>query len=320
MASFFVHVEGVYCHFSPHHKNIRPDMSAPPVQPALLELLNDSSAPYRDPLARLDWKAVDTDMWWLPPEALSLAGVSEFERLPIARRRRVSHYEFVHLLEVGLWLESLFIYRLGSSMDSLDDNQLRGRYLHEIREEAGHSLMFLELMSRSRIRLDGAARKRPRLAKQLAHWLPVSSALFWALAVVGEEFPDKLNRMVRHGVQDATVSSLIYHMATMHIIDEARHIAHARACCTEATRALPALLRLSLSPVLSNAISEFVRYLFFPSTAVYLAAGLSGSMAWRALALRNQPRRDWVLQAIAPTLEFLRAQGWRVRPPRWLAR
>ena len=67
---------------------------------------------YDDPLARIDWTGVAHDCWWLPPSALSLAGVPAFEALPLATRRRLSHLEYVHLLETGLWLESLFIARL----------------------------------------------------------------------------------------------------------------------------------------------------------------------------------------------------------------
>ena len=65
---------------------------------------------YEDPLTRIDWNAIDTDCWWLPPDALSLAGVPEFEALPASVRRRVSHVEYAHLLQAGLWLESVFMH------------------------------------------------------------------------------------------------------------------------------------------------------------------------------------------------------------------
>ena len=71
-------------------------------------------ARYDDPLARVDWPSVAHDCWWLPPAALALAGVPEFEALPLDVRRRVSRAEYVHLVEAGLWLESMFMARLVS--------------------------------------------------------------------------------------------------------------------------------------------------------------------------------------------------------------
>src|SRR6266496_3019079 len=112
-----------------------------------------SAAPYLDPLARIDWSGVDRDCWWLPPQALSLAGVPEFETLPLDHRRRLSHYEYAHLLEIGLWLEALFVERLARLARGTTDFERRSRYLLEIREEAGHSLMFLELIRRSGVML-----------------------------------------------------------------------------------------------------------------------------------------------------------------------
>lgn len=282
---------------------------------ALVELLNESSAPYRDPLTRLRWDSLDLESWWLPPAALSLDGVAEFDALPAALRRRLSHYEYAWLLEAGLWLEALFIERLGGALDSAADPALRMRYLHEIREEAGHSLMFLELMQRSGVVLHGAAHHRPWLARRWTHLLRPGSPIFWAFAVIGEELPDKLNRMVRQGVAEATVSALVFHMSTLHIIDEARHIAHARAMCAESAAGLSGWRRRVASPLVERALRDYARFLFYPPALVYAAAGLPARHDWPVLARRNAQRRRIVAQAVLPTQQFLVSAGWHVRAP-----
>lgn len=287
-------------------------MSAPHVQSALLDLLNDSSAPYRDPLARLNWEAVDTAAWWLPPHALSLSGVEEFESLSLLRKRKLSQWEFVHFIETTLWLDGLFIRRLGAALDTAADQQHRSRFLHEIREQAGHGLMFLELIARSGMRMERGARRYPRLMRLLVPRIANSSALFWALVVVGEELSDKLNRAVRGGAGEPVVSPLIQQMTTLHIIDQARHIAHARAACEEATRVQPQWRRTVLSPLLSRTVDAFIRHLFFPPTDIYGAARLPGAVPWVELARHNPRRMEWVAQAVKPTFEFLRAQGWHI--------
>jgi hypothetical protein len=285
-----------------------------PTPSALADLLNESSTPYRDPLVRLNWDGLDLGCWWLPPQAMSLYGVAEFERLPAPLRRRVSQHEFVWRLEVGLWLESVFIERLAVAADVAGDPALRCRFLHEIREQAGHSLMFLELFGRSGIRIPRAAHFRPPLAHWMSRHLPTGGALFWATVVIGEEFPDKLSRMVRQGTDEAAVSALAQQMATMHTIAEARHIAHARAMCGESSRSLPAWRRRTLSPLLDRGMRQYAGYVFYPPAELYRLAGLPPGPDWHALAAHNPRRRQLVARAIKPTVDFLREQGWRIGP------
>lgn len=282
----------------------------------LLRRLNEASAPYVDPLERLRWDQVATDAWWLPPEALSLAGVAQFESLPIAARRRLSHFEFAWVLETGLWLESLFIERFGRAAGEPGaDAELRMRYLHEVREEAGHSLMFLELLRRSSVRVPAAARPGSALASAAGRLLPFSGALFWTLTVAGEELGDSLTRMVPHAVEESTVSAVVYHMARLHVRDEARHVAHTRAACAEALRRVPPWRLRLLAPFVQAAITRFARDLYYPPRALYEAAALPPSADWHALARRSAVRRRLLARALRPTLEFLRAAGWRLKLP-----
>jgi para-aminobenzoate N-oxygenase AurF len=286
-----------------------------PLSSSIVRIAEPSATPYEDPLARIDWNGVDRDCWWLPPETLSLAGIAEFEALPLAARRRLSHYEYAHLLDIGLWLEALFIERLARLVRRTGDVEHRGRYLQEIREEAGHSLMFVELSRRSGVALP--ARRRPglRLAEALGKWIASGSALFWAMVVIGEELPYRLTRRLERGVEDVTVSAVVYRMAQLHGREEASHAAYARARCEEATLQLPSWQRRLLSPVLSRMFSAFSTYLYFPPTAVYRGAGLSPATPWRVLALRNPVRRQQAAAMSRPTLEFLSGVGWRVSSP-----
>jgi hypothetical protein len=281
---------------------------------SLLSRLNASSVPYVDPLSRLRWEHVDTDAWWLPPAALSLAGEGAFEALPLEARRRLSHYEFAYLLETGAWLESVFMERLSGALRREQEPDVRARYLHEIREEAGHSLMFIELLGRAGIRIPAEARPRDPVGLLVGRLLPLPGALYWTVAAIGEELGDRLTRMVPHGVEDATMSAVVYHMARLHVRDEALHIAHTRAACAAATRRLPALRRALASPLVAAAIDRFARRLYYPPRALYAAAGLPQAVDWRGLARANPVRREFVAAATAPTRAFLRSIGWRVGP------
>jgi len=281
--------------------------------PALVHALNDDSLPYRDPLGKLNWDGVARDAWWLPPDALSLAGVAEFERLPQRDRQRLSHYELVHVFETALWLESLFIARLGRGLDETADHALKIRYLHEIREEAGHSLMFLELMARSGVSIPDAHAHRPRIARRVGRHAPADGLLFWTTVLVGEELPNRLGAMVRAGIEHTTVAAVIYRMIDLHMRDEARHIAHARATVETLARQTSTLRRRLTAAALGIVIDQFARLLFFPPPVVYrLALGGNGG-EWARLAAQSVPRRRQVGQTLQPTLAFLARLGMPLR-------
>lgn len=243
---------------------------------------------------------------------LSLAGIPEFEALPLDARRRLSHYEYVHLLEIGLWLETLFVQRLAQLAYRADDFARRARYFQEIREEAGHSLMFVELIRRSKVGLPGKHGFGRRLAQAFGRLVPSRSALFWAMVVIGEELPDRLNQRLQRGVEDVMLSAVVYRVAQIHSRDEATHAAYARSQCEEATKRLDTWQRALVTPLLQRLLRAFARHVYFPPVAVYDRAGLVPAARWRARALRNSVRRTQVGEMLRPTVEFLRRIGWRV--------
>lgn len=276
----------------------------------MTSLAEIAGARYEDPVSEIDWTAVDCECWWMPPGSLSLAGVREFEALPLATRRRVSQLEYVHLLQAGLWLESQFIARLASLSHRTQDPARQRQLLREVREEAGHSLMFVELLQRSGFGIDKRRGAGMRLVEALGGLLPTDTALFWALVVVGEELPDRLNRCVRRGVDEATLSAVVYRIAGIHLRDEALHAAYARRQCRSAAAATPRAMRVALAPLLSLAIDLYARYVYFPGADLYARAGLRPAAGWRRVALANPRRRAQVGELLRPTREFLRRCGW----------
>lgn len=281
---------------------------------SLLEQLSTNSSPYHDPLTRLDWAALDTAAYWLPADAISLHGLREYDELPEAVRIRLSQYEFIGFIHAGIWLESIFIERLSRNLKHTQSDQELAYYLHEIREEAGHSLMFLKLMEKSGLHLPGVWRSRPRLADFLGRHAPINTTLFWLAVTIGEEVPDRLNRYIRiqgeHGVDP-----VIRQMCTLHIIDEARHIAHARSALEASLARTSSLERKLLTPLLNLLIRQFVQTFYLPKADVYELAGLNRGRHWRELARRNPARHDFIQKCINPSLNLLRGHGFAIRTP-----
>jgi len=281
---------------------------------SLLEQLGTNSRPYHDPLTQLDWSALGTSDYWLPQSAISLHGLAEFERLPEATKMRLSQYEFIGFIQAGLWLESIFIERLGKKLRHSRAPAEHACFLHEVREEAGHSLMFLRLMEESGLSVPLAWQQRPRLADFLGRHAPVGGVLFWLAVVIGEEVPDKLNRHVRvHG--GGALNPLIAQMCTLHIIDEARHIAHARSALEAGLATTGRLHKRLLNPVVELLLRQFVRAFYVPRAEVYELAGLAPGERWRELARRNPARREFIGQCVNPTLNLLRGHGFKLAVP-----
>lgn len=278
-----------------------------------LKQLSVNSAQYRDPLTQLPWHALSLDDFWLPPAALSLAGLADFERQPELVQRRLSQYEFLHFIQAGLWLEGIFVTRLSRALHQAKSQAEYAYNLHEIREEAGHSLMFLKLMEQSGLHLPHGSFQRPWLADFLGRQAPESSTLFWLAVVIGEEVPDKLNRFVRsHG--DA-INPLIQQMCRLHIIDEARHIARSRHTLEQRLASASALKRSLLTPAAHALLAQFARTFYLPSPAVYELAGLGAGLHWRELARRNPARVEFVAQCLRPTLHLLQRHGLHIGQP-----
>lgn len=281
---------------------------------SLLQQLNINSDPYHDPLSQLDWTALDTAGYWLPQSAISLHGIPEFDALPELTRQRLSHYEFIGFIQAGIWLEGMFLERLGKTLKKTGSLAEYAYQLHEIREEAGHSLMFLRLMEKSGLHLPARWLYRPRFADLMGRHAPANSTLFWLAVVIGEEVPDRLNRHVRHHI-DEPVNPLIRQMCTLHIVDEARHIAHARNALDRSLADCRRLEKILLNPLINLLLKQFVRTFYLPKAEVYELAGLTPGKRWRDLARANPVRRAFIGQCINPTLNLLQRHGFKVKFP-----
>lgn len=283
----------------------------PSVPVNLLQQLSANSDPYRDPLAVLKWQNLSTAEYWLPRSALSLNGVAEFEAMDEATTVRLSQYEFIGIMQAGLWLEAIFLERLSRSLKHGLTTEEYEFMLHELREEAGHSLMFLQLIKRSGLPLPGLRGRYPRLAELVGRHAPEDSLLFWLAVVIGEEIPDRLNRHIR---LDSTtgLNSLIRQMCTLHVVDEARHIAYARRLFETRAGQASRLHKAVLSPLVNRLFCQFVDMIYLPRPELYELAGLRPGARWRALARASAPRREFIRQLVGPTVRLLGEQGFQV--------
>jgi hypothetical protein len=277
---------------------------------ALLRKLSENSAPYRDPLAGISWSQLSVPGDWLPEAALSLHGLPEFDPLTPAQRQRLSQYEFANVLHCGLWLEGVFLQRMSRRLEPGMPRAEHEYLLHELREEAGHSLMFLRAIETAGLSIPEGSWRAPRAAHALARSAPAGGALFWLAMLIGEDVSDKFNRYLRNHPDG--VNPAVRQICTLHVIDEARHISLAGHTLKSALAESGAGRRALYSAAARLLLRQLARAFYFPPARFYELAGLARGASWRAAALRNPARRRFVAERIAPTVRLLESFGLRV--------
>jgi len=275
---------------------------------SLHEQLSRNSTPYDDPLNNISWNKLSKDTFWLPEEAISLFGTPEYAQLSTIQKQRLSQVEFINFIEAGLWLESLFMERIGRSVRQNRSHLGELTYhLHELREEAGHSLMFLDLIQRSELIVPNKHFNRLNFANLFAKFAPFNSAMFWVAVLVGEEVPDRMNRYIRK--HRDFVCKPISEIVSIHIHDEARHIAHAKSMITNKLSGFSHAKNFIISTLINKMFNDFVQAYYYPTNAIYIAAGLDKKTNWKNIAKKNAHRQMFVKSSIQPTLNTINEQG-----------
>jgi hypothetical protein len=130
---------------------------------------------------------------------------------------------------------------------------------------------------------------------------------------MGEDISDKCNRYLRQ-CGSGQINPLIRQMCTLHIVDEARHVAYAREQLQIHLARAGALRRCWLNLALDLMLRQFALRFYFPAAEFYELAGLARGAWWRRAARTDPQRRAFVRERMAPTVRMLERYGFRVAP------
>jgi hypothetical protein len=275
---------------------------------ATLEKLHAHGARYRDPFVELDFSAADPALPWLPEELLSLATVPEHAGLTVAERLRLSRIDFARLCAAGLWLEGLLVSRAtarGFVGACSDEARI---VLQEVREEAGHGLMFLEMIDRAG--LGGVRLLGPTsLLTWIARRLDAEDAEFWAMVYIGESVTNAFVARALRPPGAQRICPLARQVMALHHREEARHIAAARGLLEARIARMGALRRRAFAVLVNMLMRRFLEATLYPTTASLETLGIGNAHA-AARAVRACPRRQKLARACAaPALAFMQRAG-----------
>jgi hypothetical protein len=273
----------------------------------VLDRLVARGSHYRDPIEAIAWEKADPNLPWLPDNVLSLSGTALGERMTPQMRIRFSRVEFARLCAAGLWLEGLLIARVAA--DRFVDRAAaaeRRVVLQEVREEAGHGLMFLEMIQRSG--LEGVPLLGPtRLLTGVARRLRPQKAAFWAMVYIGETVTDSfaIRTLRESGPDGQAICPVAREVLAFHHRDEARHIAAARNLLTARVERMTATDRIAFQGLLRFLLRRLLRATLYPTPASLAALGLERPSAAARTAWNCPVRRAFAHECAAPALDLI---------------
>lgn len=273
----------------------------------LIHQLNQASMPYQDPLEKVDWASLSLDEFWLPEKTLSLYGTKAYQTLTEIQKLRLSQYEFIHFLQAGLWVEALLIQKIGQNLDKSPLNELYVYRLHELREETGHSLMFLKCIQDSKLNLPKTAFTSHLWAYRLASLAPFESSAFWLAIWLGEEISNEINKVIQ--LEKSHMNKAVYQISLLHMIDEARHIKAAQHISKKNIENMLSINRFILTTIINIALKQFLMRFYYPQKHLYTLAGLPSTLDWIKVAQHNPLRKQFVNNSLYPMQNTLKNMG-----------
>ena len=274
----------------------------------VLDRVTEHGRPYQDPLTVINWEKANPSLPWLPRSLL--LSTEFFDSIDDDEFLKLSRAEFTRLCSAGLWLEGLLVNRVTETgLMGIETAEARVM-LQEIREETGHSLMFLEMIDRaeqvSRPRLEGT-----KLLTLVAKRLRVEAAEFWAMAYIGETVTDTfaMKALKIAQTKNEAICPVAEQVLSFHHREEARHIAAARQFLTTRMAGMSQKRRWVFSQAVRWLLNLFLDATMYPSAESLTLAGLSAP-ATLAKQLRNDTtRRDVARTCAMPAVSLLRRDG-----------
>jgi hypothetical protein len=267
----------------------------------LIDKLNRMSvAKHFDAYLDIDWDAPEhaidpADPRFELPADDPIGGSAWYRGLPAATRARIGLHRAADAMKIGWQFESVLQRGLLELAATLPDDVPELRYLyHEVIEEAQHTLMFMEFVRRvhavAGLPTPGIPRRLRVLRARIIMLARRFPELFMVFVLGGEDPIDHVQRQWL----GRDVHPLLRRIMTIHVTEEARHLAFARAWLRARVPALSPLRRAALAVA---------------------APVVLGVMAH--LMLRPGPH---VVRAYGMPVEAARADGYRARAAASLAR
>lgn len=272
-----------------------------PRQQLAERLLRTASRHALDPDVEVAWDAAPVPgLLWMPEHRVTLYGTRLWDPMSPEQRVELSKHEVASQCSTGIWFETILMAMLLRHHYAQDQLDAHARItLTEIAEECRHSMMFARFLTTTGCPDYGPGRRLHRVGRVFK--AVANPTVMFAGALLVEE---TLDAMQREAMKDESVQPLIRQVARVHVVEEARHIALARAEVARQVRDLGPV-ELAVTRVVTAGVAwSVLRALVSPR--VYASVGLDPREAcaareanphWRAA------KHDWTRSVVAQLRE-----------------
>jgi hypothetical protein len=178
-----------------------------------------------DSVVEVDWDAPqDPDLFYGPPEVLSLYGTPLWESMSHRERVEYSRQEVANTLSRAVWFENTLNQGLLRAMLHQDPTSRHVHYaLTELGDETRHMVMF----GRAVAAIGALPYRLSKLEAMTVQLFPVTyrGLFLYVAALCGEELIDNIQRTYLHHPE---LQPVIAQVMRIHVAEEARHIRYAR--------------------------------------------------------------------------------------------
>lgn len=184
-------------------------------------LLGGSVRRSHDSLVEIDWDAPqDPDLFYMPPEMITLYGTPLWEQMSHAERVELSRQEVANVFSRAVWFENTLNQGLLRAMLHQDPTSSHVHYaLTELGDQTRHMVMFGKMISA----IDAEPYRLSKLEAVAVRALPFwyRGLMLYVAALCGEEVIDDVQRQTLHHRQ---LQPIVAQTMRIHIAEEARHI------------------------------------------------------------------------------------------------
>ncbi|MFE3171216.1 diiron oxygenase [Amycolatopsis sp. NPDC059090] len=262
-------------------------------------LLGGSIRRSHNSLVEIDWDAPqDPDLFYMPPETISLYGTPLWEEMSHRERVELSRQEVANTFSRAVWFENTLNQGLLRTMLYQDPTSPHVHYaLTELGDETRHMVMFGKMVSA----IGAEPYRLSRLQVLAVQAMPFlyRGLMLYVAALCGEEVIDDVQRkyLAHPGLQPIVAQTM-----RIHIAEEARHIRFAREGVRRRMQTAPWWSRTFCAT--ANGAAAFILDKMFNDKRAYERCGLPVREAVRQ-AKANEYNRAGRRAAFADFREFL---------------
>ncbi|MFE3445314.1 diiron oxygenase [Nocardia sp. NPDC059180] len=232
-------------------------------------LIDGSIRRSHNSLLEIDWGAPqDPDLFYMPPEMITLYGTPLWEKMTHRERVELSRQEVANTFSRAVWFENTLNQGLLRAMLYQDPTSPHVHYaLTELGDETRHMVMFGKMVSA----IGAEPYRLSRVQAMAVQAMPLfyRGLMLYLAALCGEEVIDDVQRKF---LNHPELQPIVAQTMRIHIAEEARHIRFAREGVRRHVRTAPWWSRTFCAT--ANGAAGFILDKMFMDKRVYERCGL----------------------------------------------